>query len=147
MVFSFKYKPIQIKSGKTLYRPMIPLTIEGKEKINLIGILDSGSDISIIPREIAEIINIEYVGENEISGIYGMPVKAKQGRVRIEFGKGREISCFDIPVLVPLKEGISVIIGRLGFFEQFKITFSEAERKIEFKKFKNYFITDILKIN
>lgn len=46
-----------------------------------------------------------------------------------------EIYNFEIPILVPEKEDVPIIIGRIGFFEQFKITFVEAERKLEFKKF------------
>ncbi|MBI2449452.1 hypothetical protein HYV49_04100 [Candidatus Pacearchaeota archaeon] len=112
---------------------MIPLII-GEEKLNVFGILDSGSDITIIPKELAEVIKIEYGGENEVSGISGVAVKSKEGKIKIHFGKGREFYDFDIPILVPEKEGLNLIIGRLGFFSQFKIIFSETERRIEFKK-------------
>jgi hypothetical protein len=67
-----------------------------------------------------------------------VPVKSREGKVRIIFGKNHENYSFDIPVLIPEKENMPIIIGRLGFFNQFRITFSETERKIEFKKvFKN----------
>ncbi len=133
MSFSFKYKAIQLKSGKFIFRPIIPLVI-GKERLNVFGILDSGSDITIIPKELAEVMEINYSGENEVTGISGLSVKSKEGKTKVHFGKGREFYDFDIPILVPEKEGLSLIIGRMGFFEIFKITFSEAERKIEFKK-------------
>lgn len=134
MTFHFKYKSVRLKSGDIILRPMIPLTIEADEKLDIIGMLDSGSDMTIIPKEIAEAINIDYTGENEVSGISGIPVKVKQGKVNVVFGKGHEIYHFEIPVLVPEKEGSDIIIGRAGFFNQFKITFSESERKIDFKK-------------
>ncbi|GBE20546.1 MAG TPA: hypothetical protein ENG87_02415 [Candidatus Pacearchaeota archaeon] len=135
MGFSFKYKSVKLKTGDIIHRPMIPLTIRGKDSLDIIAILDSGSDMTIIPKEIAEFIDIEYIGFNEISGISGIPVKAKQGKVMMSFGKGREIYDFWMPVLVPTeKENIPIVIGRLGFFDQFKITFSESEKKIGFKK-------------
>ena len=90
--------------------------------------------MSVIPKEIAEIIGVEYLGEDELSGITGTKIKAKQGKINILFGKGRENYKIQIPVIVPEKEDISIIIGRLGFFENFKITFSEREKKIIFKK-------------
>ena len=133
MTFSFKYKPVRLVSGKSILRPIIPLII-GKEKFNVFGMLDSGSDITIIPKELAEVMEIEYGGENEVSGISGVAVKAREGKLNIQFGKRREIYNFDIPVLVPEKDGLNLIIGRLGFFNQFKITFSEAEKRIEFRK-------------
>ena len=81
MTFTFKYKSVKLKSGKNILRPMIPLTIQAKEKIDLVGILDSGSDITIIPKEIAEAVGIDLQEENEISGISGIPVKARQAKV------------------------------------------------------------------
>ncbi len=134
MTFSFKYKPERLRSGSVLYRPIIPITLEGKEKIDVFSILDSGSDMTIIPMEIAEVLDIKYKKENELFGITGGPVKTHEGKLRISFGKGHEVYSFEIPVLVPEKENLSVIIGRAGFFSQFKITFIESERKMEFKK-------------
>jgi len=134
MSFHFKYKPVILKSGSKIYRPMIPLRIKAKESFDALAILDSGSDITIIPKEIAEVIGVDYKNDNSISGISGFPIRAKEGKVSIEFGKGREIYIFEIPVLVPEKENLAVIIGRLGFFEQFKITFDESQKRIEFKK-------------
>ncbi len=81
MGFSFRYKPSKLKSGKIIYRPIIPITFDGKEKKeDFIAILDSGSDMTTIPKEIAEILNIKYMGENEVSGISGIKVKAKEGK-------------------------------------------------------------------
>ncbi len=134
MTFSFKYKPEKLKSGTIIYRPLIPLTLEGKEKFDVFSILDSGSDITIIPIEIAEFLDIKYVKENEVSGITGSSIKAKEGKLKISFGKGHENYIFEIPILVPDKENLSVIIGRAGFFNQFKITFIESEKRMEFKK-------------
>lgn len=134
MTFSFRYKPVKLKSGKVIYRPMMPLILEGHEKIDVFAILDSGSDISIIPKEIAEILGIKSEGENEIYGLAGIPIKSREAKVKISFGKGHENYTFDIPVFIPEKEDISIIIGRQGFFEHFNITFSEAVKKIIFKK-------------
>ncbi len=135
MSFYFKYKQTPLKSGKIIYRPLIPLTIGGEyEKIDVIGILDSGSDMAVIPKSIAGVIGIKYVGEDEISGISGRPVKAKQGFMNIQFGKDREKYSLRVPVVVPEKEDVTIIIGRIGFFENFQITFHESKRKIIFKK-------------
>lgn len=135
MAFSLKYKPVKLKSGNVIYRPMIPLTLEGNEKIDVFAILDSGSDISIIPKDIATILGIKNTGENEIFGIGGNSLRSSEGIAKISFGKGHEFYSFNIPVFIPEKEDVAIIIGRQGFFEHFDITFSEATRRIIFKKF------------
>lgn len=140
MTFNFKYKSVILKSGSKIYRPIIPMVIKAKESFDVLGILDSGSDITIIPKEIADAIGIEYINDNSISGISGVALSAKEGKIFVEFGKKREIYNFEIPVLIPTdKENLSVIIGRAGFFNEFKITFDEFNKKIEFKKILNIF--------
>lgn len=135
MTFSFRYKPVKLKTGTVIYRPLIPITLEGETKIDVIGMLDSGSDITIIPEEMAEVLGVEYKRENIIYGIAREPVNVKEGKISVKFGKGNEIYRFEIPVLIPSEqEDVPVVIGRIGFFDQFKITFIEAERKIQFKK-------------
>lgn len=135
MAFYFKYRPVRLRSGKSIKRPIVPIIIEGKQdKEEITAMIDSGSDATIIPKEIAESIEIEYTGENWINGISGEQVNCKEGKAIIMFGKGREFYKFQIPVLIPQKEDLNLIIGRIGFFDQFKITFIESERKIEFKK-------------
>ena len=134
MSFSFKYKPIKLKSGRGIYRPLIPLTLVGAEHLDVLAVLDSGSDMTVLPKEIAEVMNIKYFEEDELFGITGAKVKAKIGRITISFGKNREIYNFQIPVVVPDKENISVIIGRIGFFDNFKITFLKEKSGLSSKK-------------
>jgi len=74
------------------------------------------------------------IGENETTGISSKKIKVNEGYLKIIFGKDRQEYFFTIPVLIPKIEGCQLIIGRLGFFEQFKITFCEAEERIIFKK-------------
>lgn len=134
MTFSFKYKPVKLKSG-IIHRPIIPLAFREKQSLSVFAMLDSGSDLTVIPLEVAEELGLELKDENEISGISKKPVKAKESSVVIEFGKGHEIYSFRVPVLVPIEaEDMPIIIGREGFFNQFKIIFNEQRKEIEFKK-------------
>ncbi len=139
MTISLRYRPVKIKSGKVIYKPIVPLIIGARNNIHALAILDSGSDITIIPREIADEIGIEYGDYNEISGLTGLPIKSREAKIKIIFGKGHEIYSFTIPALVPsIKQDIPLIIGRAGFFNHFKITFIESEKRLEFKKIDNF---------
>ena len=53
--------------------------------------------------------------------------------MNVIFGKDRYEYTLSILVLIS-EEVDQIIIGRVGFFEQFKIIFCEAERRITFKK-------------
>jgi len=136
MSFSFKYRPITLESGQVIKRPVIPLVLEGeKKRVKVFGYLDTGSDISIISKSIAEKIGMNCFEETEIFGITGDEMKVDLGYIKVVFGRGNEKYKFIMPTLVSRKEDCQTIIGRKGFFEQFKITFCESERRINFKKF------------
>ena len=124
MVFSFKYKPIKL-SKRIIYRPLIKLTIQGNsQSFDIFALLDSGSDIAVIPLDIAELLGLEFIGENKLSGITNNKLDVKQSKMSVIVGKGHEQYKFTIPVLVPINRDFNkIIIGRAGFFNQFNITF------------------------
>lgn len=133
MSFSFKYKPVELPKG-VIYRPLIPLTFEGKLILDIFALIDSGSDMTLIPKDMADLLEISYGEDDVIFGISKEPVKVKQGKVKIGFGKGHENYIFEIPVMIADNKEAPIIIGRIGFFDQFKITFIESEKRVEFKK-------------
>lgn len=140
MSFSFRYKPIKLASGKIIYKPLIPITFKNIISLDILGMIDSGSDLTIIPEELAEILGINYNSESEVYGISGEPLKSRIGVILVKFGKGNEFYEFKIPVIVPTKkQDIPVIIGRIGFFDQFKVTFIESEKRVEFKRYKKLY--------
>tara|TARA_Y100000034_G_C6825549_1_gene372166 strand:- start:182 stop:544 length:363 start_codon:yes stop_codon:yes gene_type:complete len=116
-------------------RPIVPITLVGKYNgVDLLGYLDSGSDLSVISKDFADFIGVDYIEEAEISGITGDSMKVDFGYISIIFGKESEKYQFSVSVLVSKKEDSRIIIGRKGFFEQFEITFIEGENKVVFEK-------------
>ncbi len=140
MTLVFKYKQItRPDSFPSEVAPVIPLTLIGqKEKIDVIGLLDSGADFSFIPYELAEVLGLNMSDKpQEIGGISGT-VLAIPTTININVKKGNENYTFPVNVYVSTKEmqdEFPILIGRDGFFEQFKITFIEAEKRIHLKKY------------
>jgi len=134
MSFSFKYKSVRLPSG-TIYRPLIPLTFNGDVNLNVFALLDSGSDMTLINREMAELLGIDSRKDNLIFGVSKIPVNVNESELTISFGKGHEHYTFKIPVMIISEHiNIPIIIGRTGFFDEFKITFIQSEKRVEFKK-------------
>lgn len=140
MALTFKYKRIdRPKPFPSEAAPAIPVTLIGsKEKIDVIGLLDSGADFSFIPYDMAEVLGLD-ISQNpqDIGGISGT-VLAIPSHMKVNIKKGREDYTFDVGVYVSVKEmqdEFPILIGRDGFFEQFKITFIEAEKRIHLKKY------------
>src|SRR3989344_8165767 len=139
MTIAFNYKIIQRpKPYLSEHVPAIPVTLIGANtRIDIIGLLDSGADFSAIPKEIAEVLGLDLSSKPEDIGGIGGDVAAIKKRMQINVNKSKEDYTFQVEVYAveKLEEDFPVLIGRQGFFEQFKITFTEAERKIHLKKY------------
>lgn len=132
MRLSFKYAAMKFGNG-LIYRPMIPLTIRNNERhVPVVGILDSGSDFMLIPRDVAEYLNLELTGDEEAEAVGGK-IQTKKSVVNLTVSDGKNnIHLPAFPVGVIIQGGLDeVIIGRIPFFSEFDITFRENSKRVE----------------
>ena len=142
MVLYYKFKNIEV-DGILLSRPLIPIILRGeKGGIMVSGVLDSGSDITIIPEGIAKGIGLKIDGEeSELKG-YFETQKAIHGKVNITFvGKEPRLNerLSNVPILIlkssgEKEEDKDVILGTRAVFDMFDITFKKHKNKIILKK-------------
>lgn len=135
MTITFRYKSVKRPDGTLVKTPSIPLTFIGKESFDTVALLDSGADISAMPKDIAEILGLNLRGK--VSFAYGIGGKARcvETKVTILIAKGHESYRFTIPMKVILdKYDFPILLGRAGFFDKFVITFDQQEKKVLLKK-------------
>lgn len=114
--------------------PYISIELNG-EKGNLwvetYALLDSGADISVIPKDFAELIGVKIDGEPTIANGLGGEVKVVNSRMNLKIKGDHTTYQFDIPVQVILDESkIPVLLGRDGFFSYFRIEFDHDNERI-----------------
>lgn len=134
---NFKYKSLPRKDGPPRKTPTIPVTfIDPDESIDIVAILDSGADISVLPLEVGEQLGLDLTKNRSPCGGIGGEVDTAEDHIRIRIAQGHENYTFDIPVKVVLdpNSNIPALIGREGFFEEFEITFDERRERISLKK-------------
>jgi predicted aspartyl protease len=134
---NFKYKSLPRKDGPPRKTPTIPVTFIGpSDSIDIVAILDSGADISVLPLEVGEQLGLDLTKNRSPCGGIGGEVETAEDHVRVKIVQGHENYTFDIPVKVVLdpKSSIPVLIGREGFFEEFEITFDERRERITLKR-------------
>jgi predicted aspartyl protease len=144
MGLTYKYKRVKRAKNIEIKTPSIPVSLSGKGgRYGFIALLDSGADISVISQEVAELLGLDLSGEREEATGIGGKVPAVQTSVNIEIGKPHEIYNFSIPVKVILDRGVvedlPILLGRVGFFDKFVITFNQREEKVIIKKNVNNF--------
>jgi len=137
MTIVFKYKTVNRPDGTQVKIPSIPISLNGKVKFDTIALLDSGADISCMPKDLAEVLGLDLNKEKSHAyGIGGM-VDSVETKVSITVQKGHERYTLDIPFKVIFSNyDFPLILGRDGFFDKFIITFDQDKERVSLKKTK-----------
>lgn len=135
MTIIFKYKKIKRPDGTEVKTPSIPVSLNGTDKFDAIALVDSGADISAIPKDIAELLGLDLEGKKESAFGIGGKVDAVETKMGIKVQKGHEIYNFLIPVKVILGDyDFPILLGRAGFFDKFVICFNQSRSRVSLKK-------------
>ena len=117
-------------------RPKIPIIlIHDDRRLEVMALVDSGSDCIIIPRFIAETLELNLKGKEEpIKGVGG-ELKTINSHVTIKINN---TVLRNISVKIPLTgDWDEMLLGRVPFFEYFDITFKENQKRITLVKTKH----------
>jgi len=135
MVLTFKYKDVSRSNKTHSSSPSIPVTLFGEGgKYEFMVLLDSGADISAIPKHMAELLNLDLTKKEEEAFGIGGKVPAIPTSMNIEINRKHERYNFRIPVKVILGGyDFPPLIGRAVFFDKFDITFRQSDKKVILK--------------
>jgi hypothetical protein len=142
MTISFNYNKLPNKKGSDIKTPTIPVLLKGKSsfRMKVYALIDSGADVSVIPKGLAELLGIEMPKETTSSFGIGGEIKTKNSKMEVSIKKKHEEHTFTVPVQIILDDNAPIILGRAGFFNKFIISFDEENQKIRLKrKSKKYF--------
>ena len=132
----FKYKQVARPDGTLVKIPSIPITLIGETSIDVIALVDSGADISVIPKEMGELLGLDLSGREDFAYGIGGKVKTVEVKVGVVVEKGHERYSFRMPLKVVLdKYDFPPLLGRKGFFNEFVITINEEKERISLKKY------------
>ena len=121
--------------GTYVKTPSIPIILKWKEQFETIALIDSGADISAIPKAIAEILGCDLSGK--IGQAYGIggKVESVETKVNLTIKKVHESYDFQIPVKVILGPyDFPILLGRSGFFEKFVVSFDQMQERVLLKR-------------
>lgn len=125
------------KKGADIRTPTIPITLKGESSfpVEVMALLDSGADISVIPKGLADVLNLKLSEEVQSSFGIGGEIKVKNSNMTVIIKKNHENYNFTVPVQIILNgEDPPIILGRKGFFDKFIISFDEEKQKVQLKR-------------
>ena len=131
MEIEFRYRKQESRIFGEIERPMAEVVLIGKREIREVFFIDSGADLTLIPRSVGELLGLEFK-EKEIVDMYGVGksvISVVIKGIRMRFGK------HEIPARVAwaLTEEIPLLLGRVDVFDPFHITFKQNNKKVIFK--------------
>jgi hypothetical protein len=104
-------------------------------------LLDSGADISAIPKHMAELLSLDLNGKQEDAFGIGGKARVVPTTMNIEINKSHENYSFKIPVKVILEEyDFPPLIERAVFFDKFDITLKQKDKRVILKIGLNNFL-------
>ena len=135
MTVSYRFRKFKLESGSYIKRPAVNIILKKESKsLEMWAILDSGSDITTIPRAIADFLELKIEDEeSEMMGYKGSGI-VRHSKVTIIFkGKMQRIDevLHNVPIAVMQdydgEDGAEVVVGTQGVFEHFKILFNDSK--------------------
>jgi len=131
---NFKYRRylVEMFDGAHLteiYRPIVPLVINGpKGSLRIRPLLDSGSDFTLFPLSVAEVIGIEVHRDRigAVGGIEGGSLATYPGNVELELSDNVESCRWTTTIYFSASN--NMLLGHLGALEYFTVTLNHYER-------------------
>ncbi len=123
--------PYEYIDSSKFSRPIIPVTLKHQDKhLTSYALLDSGADFCLFNGEISYILDIDLtrLEKTRLAGING---SAEGYIAHLEIGVNR--SLHPVPVIFSFDfapNGFSGLVGQIGFFDAFAITFDRANKRI-----------------
>jgi hypothetical protein len=139
MNLNYRCKHEKLTNNITVKRAIIPVFLVGNnsKKIQFTAVLDSGSDFILIPREIADLLELKYdtTKKDKAYSFDGTNIVTAQSKIKIILEKDRETKSFDCKCAILLNKDFDhedLIFGS-SFFENFKITFDYTKNRFTIK--------------
>ena len=134
MVLHFRYHVIpDVTNGEK--KPTIPVEfkLETGGYIEVMCLVDSGSDVVVLPKGIAQLLNLNLGKKSNSSGLGG-EVSVRISRVSFRIKKEHGYHNLTVPVEIVGSDKIPVLLGRKGFFDKFKVIIDEQNKKVTLKE-------------
>lgn len=131
---TFKYRREKGRLGKVVERPvaLVELQSVNGSWFSKYLYVDSGADITLIPRSVGDLLGFELDPEEkieEIGGIAGsLPTVHRKVKMKINQHE------FDVEISWALTEEVPLLLGRRDIFDAFHITFKQDKGLVIFKR-------------
>lgn len=139
MLFKYSQYPASNQPGDFIYRPTVDIIFKYNQQFILVeALVDSGSDWTILPLEVADVLGIPVTSNNktEFNAAGGNTFMVYQPPYMIEHilrqpgfrpFKWKSKVCFAV-------SQPTILLGQVGFLDRFKVTLNGIKKQLEISK-------------
>jgi hypothetical protein len=134
---SYQVEPTPSQSGvTTIHRPVIPFRVLGSTSGAVFyGLVDTGSDETILPRALATLIGIATDPANSVTMLTASgEIDVGYGQVTFELGKGKNLCRWSATFGIIDQPWEKAILGHAGFLQYFYVTLFGEKKQIRFRR-------------
>jgi len=135
MIVEFPYRPERAPGDQVIYRPVAKVIFYGPSgrAVTQLLYIDSGADHTVLPYRLGRYLGLDQLGGEvrEIHGISGA-VGVIYAAIDIELAGKR----FTAQIAWAQLEEVPPLLGRTDIFDQFEITFRQADKVVVFQPVK-----------
>ncbi len=127
----FPYKRENSDLLGVVYRPIAAVNfIVNNTEIMQFMYVDSGADMTLIPKSVGELLGFEITEEaKEVYSVSRHSIPIIMKNIELKIGKHRLNAC----VAWSLQENVPLLLGRLDIFDKFIVTFDEFNKRTIFR--------------
>lgn len=130
--YIFKGKKVEVPGIGIKWIPTAQVRIfSDKSRYFCEMVVDSGADVSLIPRSLGDFLNLKLIGDEikELRGIGEGTIPYVIKKVELQIGSSRLKSRIGVALI----EEVPFILGRLDVFDAFNIEFKQKQQEIIFR--------------
>jgi hypothetical protein len=131
-MIEFPFKQIRTSALGVILRPIATVRLTGpKNSLTAEFLIDSGADITIIPREVGRFLGFKVKEDERIINFGGIggQIPCAERMVGMTIGEVK----FNCRVAWAFTEDVPLLLGRVEVFDRFEINFRQKEGKTVFK--------------
>ena len=132
----FRYTQYPLLNGEYIFRPSLPVILRlGAAFLPIRGIIDSGSDLTILPISVARFfkLNVSKMHREVIQAVGGNNVLLYQCNLRLEHivsSRGFRDMSWKCPIYFSESQSFA-LLGQKGFFDHLDVNLSWRRKEIE----------------
>jgi hypothetical protein len=119
--------------GAASLAPMLPMTLQGRNAVEILGLLDTGAAVNVLPLEVGRHLGFDWKQQTTLLGLSGILTSA-EARLVIVDALVAEFTPVRLAFAWAETDDVPVVLGQTNFFQEFDACFFRSRAVFEIRR-------------